>query len=742
MSSETDLDRLAELYGLEPSYTDFYGHHRHTPDATQRALLAAMGVAAATDAEVAESLREARTREWRRLIEPVRIFTSSEPMQVDFSLPAQSADASIEWRLAAEDGTVREGGAALDDLHVVARTEIEGEARLRRRLHLPVELPLGYHDLQIAAPGRGASEGAMRLIVAPERCFGADEMFARRLWGLSAQLYGLRSARNWGMGDFTDLADLCERSAPLGAATVGVNPLHALFPADANHDSPYSPSSRLFLNVLYVDPEAVSEIAESEAAQAVLADAGFRAELEQLRTAALVDYPGVARLKLPILEKLYATFREHHIGRRSARARAFASFRKELGEELERHCVFDALHEHMLKTAGLWSWQSWPEPLRRPDSPEVAAFAREHRERIDFFAYLQWLADGQLRDAQVRARRAGMPIGLYQDIAVAVNPASSMAWAHPGVSVAGANVGAPPDWFNPNGQNWALAPLSPVGLHERRYVAFVMALRQNMRHAGAVRIDHVMGLKRLYWIPIGASAAEGAYVRYPFDDLVRLIALESVRSRCLVIGEDLGTVPEGFRPAMERAGLMSCRVLYFERDADQTFIPPERYPAAALASVSTHDLPTLRGFWTHRDVAWRELLNMLPNPESVASAREERSRDRVLLLQALQEVGLLPPGLDAKKPPDELPEELVLAVHRFLARAPSRLLMMQLEDALGDVEQPNLPGSSEGHPNWRRRSRLAVEAFASDPLVRAIAAAIGAEGRSWQARPTAGILGK
>jgi 4-alpha-glucanotransferase len=465
----------------------------------------------------------------------------------------------------------------------------------------------------------------------------------------------------------------------------------------------------------------------------MLADAGFRAELEQLRTAELVDYPGVARLKLPILERIYAVFRERHLGRRAARGRAFDSFRRELGEDLERHCVFDALHEHMLKTAGAWSWQNWPGPFRRPDSPEVAAFAREHRERVEFFAWLQWLADAQLRDAQVRARRAGMPIGLYQDIAVAVNPAGSMAWAHPGVSVAGANVGAPPDWFNPNGQNWALAPLSPFGLHEQCYAAFIRALRQNMRHAGAVRVDHVMGLKRLYWIPIGASAAEGAYVRYPFDDLVRLIALESVRARCLVIGEDLGTVPEGFRPAMERAGLMSCRVVYFERDAQQTFIPPERYPAAALASVSTHDLPTLKGFWTHRDIAWRELLNMLPNPDSVAAARKERSRDRVLLLQALHDAGLLPAGLDPEEPPDELPEEVILAVHRFLARSPCRLLMVQLEDALGEAEQPNLPGSSEGHPNWRRRPRLGVEAFADDPLVRAIAAAIGAEGRSWQA---------
>jgi 4-alpha-glucanotransferase len=738
MAQPSDLDRLAALYGLEPSYRDFFGNHRHTPDPTQRTLLGAMGVAAATEAEMAESLREAKLREWRRMLEPVRIVTSSEPSAVDFSLPVRSAGTSIEWRLVAEDGTVREGRKALDDLELAVSAEIEGEARVRRRLCLPADLPLGYHDLQLAAPGADPNDGAMRLIVAPERCFGADDRFARRLWGLAAQLYGLRSERNWGMGDFSDLAGLCERAATLGASTVGVNPLHALFPADANHYSPYSPSSRLFLNVLCIDPEAVPELAESEAAQAMLADTGFRAEIEQARTAELVDYAAVARLKLPVLERLYAAFRERHLGRRTARGRAFGSFRKEIGVELERHSIFDALHEHMLRTVGAWSWQNWPEPLRRPDSPEVIAFADEHRGRVDLFAWLQWLADGQLRVVQRRARAAGMPIGLYQDIAVGVNPASSMAWAHPGVTLAGANVGAPPDWFNPNGQNWALAPFSPFGLRETRYAAFVMGLRQNMRHAGAVRIDHVMGLKRLYWIPIGASAAEGAYVRYPFEDLVRLIALESVRARCLVIGEDLGTVPEGFRPAMERAGLMSCRVLYFERDAEQAFLPPEHYPEAALTSVSTHDLPTLRGFWSSRDVSWRELLSMLPNAESIAAAREERSRDRVLLLQALQDAGLLPGGLDPEKPPDELPEELILAVHRFLARTPCRLLMVQLEDALGEAEQPNLPGSSEGHPNWRRRPRLGLETFADDRLVRAIAAAIEGEGRGRPAPPRGG----
>jgi 4-alpha-glucanotransferase len=384
-----------------------------------------------------------------------------------------------------------------------------------------------------------------------------------------------------------------------------------------------------------------------------------------------------------------------------------------------------------LGTTGTWSWNEWPEPLRHPGSPEVAVFARANKDRIDFFAYLQWLADEQLGKTKARARAAGMPVGLYNDIAVGVSPASATAWANPGVCLSGVSAGAPPDLFNLPGQNWGLAPLSPLGLRESAYALFAATLRHNMRHAGAVRIDHVMGLKRLFWIPEGALPAQGAYVRYPFADLARVIALESERHRCPVIGEDLGTVPRGFRPAMQRAGLMSCRVLYFERGRDGAFAPPEAYPRPALVSVSTHDLPTIRGFWTCRDVKWRDLLGRFPDEDAHRRARAERERDRVLLLRALQGAGLLPAGIDPERPPDEPSDELVLAVHRYLAASPGRLLMVQLEDALGEEEQPNLPGAVE-HPNWRRKLGRSLETLGDEPMVARIAEAMAAAGRSFR----------
>jgi len=727
MSARDPIRRLGQLYGIDPSYTDFWGRRRRVSVATERALLAAMGAEVGSEREVADRLREAEARPWRRMLAPVQVIAPPEPLEATFTLPAPLGGATIEWRLAHETGSFQEGTLRPDQLAAVGGAEVDGESYRRWRMPLPA-LPHGYHELTMAVRGQApAHRGALQLIVTPARCHGAER--GRRLWGLTAQLYGVRSARNWGMGDFTDLADLAERAATLGAGALGINPLHALFPADANHISPYSPSSRLFLNVLYLDPAAVPDLAESIEAQALLGDAGFGNELDKARAADLVDYPAVWRLKLRVLELLFESFRARHLASSSERGRAFRDFRAEMGQALEQHAVFDALHEHALRTTGAWSWHNWPAPLRRPDSPEVAAFAREHRERVDFFAYLQWLADLQLGEAQARARACGMPIGLYHDIAVAVNPASAMAWANPGVSLSSVSAGAPPDWFNPNGQNWVLAPLSPVGLREVGYGPFAAALRHNMRHAGAVRIDHVMGLRRLFWIPEGGSPADGAYVRYPFQDLVRIVSLESERHRCLVIGEDLGTVPRGFRPAMQRAGLLSCRVLYFERAQDGAFLAPAAYPRQALVSVSTHDLPTLKGYWTCRDVRWREMLRRFPDEDARKQAWSERARDRVLLLRALASAGLLPCGIDPEAPPDEASDELVAAIHRYLADSPGYLLMVQLEDAAGEEEQPNLPGTDE-HPNWRRKLGPSLEALPDQPMVRRFAAVMAATGRS------------
>ncbi|HYD30829.1 MAG TPA: 4-alpha-glucanotransferase [Azospirillaceae bacterium] len=723
MHGTADLDRLAELVGIESFYWDIWGNRRETSADTKRGLIAAMGLDAGSDAAAAASLRLVEERTWRRLLPPVLVVDEGQPPQVALSLPAGHTQGTVRWRLEEEGGAAHDGAADLAALEAGEEGRLDGEAFRRRLLPLPVAPPPGYHRLTVTANG---TEAALSLVVAPERGYQPEEMMpAGQGWGLGVQLYSLRSDANWGVGDFGDLARLARVAAGQGASLIGLNPLHALFPADPHHFGPYSPSSRSFLNILYIDVPAVPDFVECAPAQAMVAESGFAERLAAARDAELIDYPAVNALKRPVLERLYQWFRAKHLGKRpTARGKAFQGFCEQGDEPLRRHALFDALHEHFF-ASGQWSWQEWPEPFRRPDSAEVAAFAEKHVERVGFFAYLQWLADSQLESAARAAREAGMAVGLYCDLAVANHPGGAAAWANPSVLVQGAGVGAPPDQFSPTGQNWGLAPLSPVALVETAYQPFINSLRANMRHAGAVRIDHAMALQHLFWIP--DTGAPGAYVRYPLHDLLRIVALESRRNRCLVIGEDLGTVPEGFRPAMVAVGILSYRVLYFERGKDSAFLPPEAYPAEALVTATTHDLPTFRGFWFCRDLQWRDQLGLFPTPEVRQENWDGRHRDKQQLVQALIAAGLLGPDAPMWEGLPELSWELVAGVHRYLARTPGRILMIQIEDALGELEQPNLPGTTDQHPNWRRRTSVPVERLADAEGLRRLIDAVRAE---------------
>jgi 4-alpha-glucanotransferase len=622
--------------GLATRFRDAWGQERDVPEATLRALAAAIGGD--------ESLP---------VLDPVAVLLQGEEGGI-----ALCDRGSVDWAIRLEDGSERRG-----------RTEIRDG-----RLALPSDLPLGYHTLELG-------HGTARIVVAPHRC---DIPETGRTWALTCQLYSLRTPR--GIGDFTALAELAEGAAREGAAAIGVNPLHALFPAEPRHISPYSPSSRLFLNPLYVDLGPIG------------ADEGR-----------FVDYQAVAAAKRIAFKQ------------RFAHSDAFFKFEEAGGKALLDFSIFEALHEHALENGWGWSWRHWPEPFRNPRSTEVARFAEQHRHRVELAQFRQFEADRQLAEAQRRARAAGMAIGLYRDLAVGVDPSGAEAWADQELLTPGASIGAPPDMLNLKGQNWGLVPLSPVALRRRAYEPFIAALRANMRHAGALRIDHVMALRQLYWIPERAAPDAGAYVRYPFEDLVRILCLESRRNRCAVIGEDLGTVPEGFRERMHAAGVLSYRVLFFERGHDGSFLPPSHYPESAAATVATHDIATLRGWWEGCDVGWRERLHLYPSEASRRADREGRARDRQLLLEALAREGL------AVDPADE--EALAEAIHRFLARAPSRLMLVQAEDVAGEIEQPNLPGTVDEHPNWRRRLPLSVEALLASPLFRRVAAAVAAERR-------------
>ncbi|HTZ36982.1 MAG TPA: 4-alpha-glucanotransferase [Stellaceae bacterium] len=709
MSAADALLRVAALLGIETRHTDALGV-THEPDAeTLAALVAAFGLPADPGA-AAEAL--AAPQGGRPLgLDPLYVVRAEAPV---VPLPPGLAGGQIEWRLALEDGGGVEGDAAAGD----------------GGLRLPAPLPTGYHRLDLAL---GGVSGSVELAAAPPAChLPAPLQPGSCCWGLTAQLYGLRGARDWGMGDFGDLAALAAAAGSLGAATVGINPLHALFASEPRHASPYSPSSRVQLDYLYIDPAAVPGFAEDAEIRALPPDAALAAA----RAAPLVDHAAIAALKRPVLDALYRRFRAVDLagGRPvTAQGQDFRAFQKAGGATLTAFATFEALHEHLNGDGTRFSWRGWPAELRDPGSAAVAEFAAARRERVEFFEFLQWQADRQLGAATAAGRANGLSLGLYRDLAVGVNPDGAEAWADQGLVVNGMSIGAPPDPLSRAGQSWGLAPVNPVALRRRGFQPFIAALRANMRHAGVLRIDHVMSLQRLYWVPAGRSATAGAYVNYPFEELLRLVTLESERQQCAVVGEDLGTVPDGFRETMQSANLLSYRVVMFERRWDGNFIAPYHYAPLAAASAATHDLPTLKGFWLGRDIAWRQSLALYPDASAEAADLADRHTSRWQLLEALEREGLMPRERFAEfLPPGGEPvytRALGEAILAFLARSRARLMLVQLEDIAGEEEQANLPGTSETHPNWRRRLSARLDELLASPEMRHIAALIAAERR-------------
>ena len=716
------LHELADRLGLLRQYVSAAGDTRHVSDESLRALSAALGFAAQSDADAERSLDELAKGRGRPL-DPVIVVIEGRPL--DTAWRASKHDQQVAWRLVEENGAVREGMAPV---HVVRAVDApSGDARLR----LPLDgVAIGYHRLDASC---GDNAGSTTLIVVPPRAYLPEEWGrdARRDWAITAQLYSLRSSRNWGIGDFSDLGVLADRAAGFGASAIGLNPLHALFPANPRHLSPYSPSSRAFLNPIYIDVESVPEWVLCDDARAIADEDGFANALQAARDSEFVDYEAVWRLKGRMLLALYralCTERSRQPG--SDRAVAFEAFKQAGGDALKRFATFEALQQHFLERGAGLSWRGWPSAYRDAGSTEVAAFAAEHADAVELSQYLQWEADRQLGLQADAMRRAGMTTGLYRDVAVGVDPNGAEAWGDQSLLVAGAAVGAPPDVYNPNGQDWGLTPFNPIALQRRAFAPFIAAIRASMRHAGAIRIDHVIGLKRLYWVPIGMTADAGGYIAYPFDELMGIVALESWRHRCFVVGEDLGTVPEGFREDAERLALLSYRVLMFEREGgDGAFLPPTAYPELAAAAVSTHDLPTLVGLFTGRDLEWRRDLGLYPSPQGAEREIAFRQATRAALLEALAAHGGLSPqavkDLAGGQPlTSSARAELLQAAHRFLAAAPSRLLLVQLEDLAGEVEQMNLPGTVDAHPNWRRKLRPTLEELFADAVVIRIATSV------------------
>ncbi|OGW68379.1 MAG: 4-alpha-glucanotransferase [Nitrospirae bacterium RIFCSPLOWO2_02_FULL_62_14] len=739
------LRELAERYGIASDYHDIWGHRHETPDQTRRAILEAMGVRVESPDALRRALADCADAPWRQVCDPVHVVRADEPAGCwSVRMPAQEQEDRgivVSWDLRDESGAVRQRGRSEPGAAPAETRTVDGLRHVRVELPVPAGLPIGYYDMMIKGVSESRQvEGVLRLIVAPAACHLLPEFQdGHRLWGLAVQLYTLRSARNWGAGDFSDLNTLVEWAAKdLRAGLIGLNPLHALNNTRPFEISPYSPTNRLFLNMLYLDIETIPEYQLCESAQQTVQDAGFQRALAALRAGGKVDYDQVSAAKWAVLELLWTTFHERHLGGRdlnhrelkpaTERGRAFARYVEDEDEPLEMFALFQSLAEEMRRQHPLvWAWREWPEPYRSPLSASVAAFRVTHRARIRFHQYVQWLAAEQLGAVAARARALGMPVGLYHDLALGSDRNGSEAWTYQDVLALDADCGCPPDAFAPQGQNWGLPPANPVRLRATGYRMFIELLRHNLTYGGALRLDHVMGLFRLFWIPRGMPASAGAYVRYPVEDLLGILALESVRHRAVIIGEDLGTVPDGVRERLAAARVLSYRVLYFERIDQGDWKAPEAYPSQAMAVVTTHDLPTLAGFWAARDIDVRAGLGLYADSGAVQRAREERQQQKQRIVRALGVAGLLPADVTEESVAVQpMTPELCQAVHVFLARTPSWAVLANLEDLLGETDQTNVPGTVEGYQNWSRKIALPLERLRDDPRVHRLASAMRA----------------
>ena len=698
MTEDAVLAEVAAGHGIDRGYWDIWGRYHETRAATERALLAAMGIDVATPAALEQA--RARIAGGEDLLAPVIVVREGAPVRVELTLPAGVEAARLGATLIEERGRSERLEAELHELAWLGAPGGEAPSPPRRAWDLPWRPPPGYHRVELRAESPLLCADAA-LIVVPARCYLPPALAeGGRLWGVTLQLYGLRSERNWGLGDLGDLAAALEALAPLGVDIVGINPLHALYLAEPSRASPYSPSSRCFANALYLNVEAIEDFGQCEPVRRRVADDTFQQRLARLRASELVDYEGVAAVKLPVLKELYDHFRARHLAVDSERGRAFRDYQRAAGPDLSAYADFEAAAQ---RRGGVGA-----EP--------------------EFYAYLQWQLDVQLDAAAARARALGMAVGLYRDLAVGGDAGGADVAADPALHAAGAGIGAPADDFSPSGQAWGLAPWIPQALRRRAYAPFVRCLRANMRAAGALRIDHVVGLMRLFWVPRGAEPGQGAYVSYPFADLLGIVALESQRNRCAVVGEDLGTVPDECRAALHEAGVLSYRVLYFEKHwhGDHSLRQPQEYPAQALATVSTHDLPTFAGFWSGRDLEVRTELGQLGDDGERTALLQAREEDRVRLLDALRHQGL-EPRATSRRGGGTPHEQLVSAVHRYLARSAAAIMTIQMEDVLRETEQANLPGTTAEHPNWRRKLALPLEHWRRHAPLRALAEAIGRE---------------
>ncbi|MDX1678466.1 4-alpha-glucanotransferase, partial [Arsukibacterium sp.] len=690
------IKQLAALAGLQDSYVHAQGHVEHIALADQQALLEAMGYDLSSSDAIARQISQLQQQPWAEIVAPVQVLAEEQPVTVRIQQPAATAHSQWQWQLETEQQQSYSGQLRISTSDIIARQQFADTEYLAANLSLDVELGPGYHQLTLTPQRSTANADSQsyqqQLIVTPNRCFQLqDQAVLHKTMGPAVQLYALRSSRNWGIGDFADLKNLVAPLAELGNDFIGLNPLHALYPGLPQDCSPYSPNSRLWLNTLYVALEQSPEFAECKKAQQLLQSPAFQARLQHCRAAADVDYHAVSSLKAEMATVLYQHFKQQHLASNSERAQQFNQFIEQSDPSLLHLARYQVLQAVLFsQDTTMASWQNFPPAYQNPHSVAVQQFAQEHTDAIHQQLYLQWLAQQQLAEVKQQCQQQGMAIGLYCDVAVGANSNSAESWSAPEDFLMQLSVGAPPDIMAPKGQNWGLLAYNPHTLRQKAYQPFIQLIRANMRYAGALRLDHVMALLRLWCCPPGADATQGGYISMPAADLFAIMALESQRNHCVVIGEDLGTVPAAISQLMTQYQVLSYRVFMLEQKPGSYQHRDQTYPALSLATVTTHDMPTLVGYWHEHDLALRHQLDLFPSARIAANLAQLRKDEKQLLCQQLQ----LEPGNV---------RQLVQNSHLYLAATPARLMAYQLEDLLLVATPVNIPGTSTEYPNWRRK---------------------------------------
>lgn len=693
--TKREAERAFAKAGIHPYFFDERGLRKYAPTAVKQQILASF------DGRVPQNFAST-------LLPAVKIFQQHSPAFIRLNHHQRNCRYQGEWQLSLEDGSTLRG-------------KIKNNT-----VHLPRDLPLGYHQLSLALASQKCGQNSSQkhescsLIIAPRQCYQPKEIQNKqRLWGSCVQLYTLKSEQNWGVGDFGDLSRFLQQFHQYGGDFIGLNPIHSLFPANPEGASPYSPSSRNWLNIIYIDVTALPEFQQSAVAQSWFHSPEVQQQLQQLRAQEWIDYSAVMQLKLAGLKLAFEQFEQqkaenHH----SERQQQFQQFVEKGGESLQVQATFDALHADLsARFDNQWGWDCWAAEYQDYHSSAVQTFQRENPEQVRFYAWLQWCAAEQIAACYAVCQQQQMPIGLYRDLAVGVTANGAETWLDKELFCLSASVGAPPDVLGPQGQNWGLAPMNPHILQQRAYRPFIEMIRANMQSCGALRIDHIMCLLRLWWVKRGDSAKNGAYVGYPVDDLIAILALESQRHQCLIIGEDLGTVPKAIVSKLKNAGIFSYKILYFEFDQQGKNRALDQYPYQAMTTLSTHDLPTINGYWRGHDFELGQQYDVYPDPKILTMLKRDRINAKAKILQRLKEAGVeIPDGVDESLV-SSCPIGFNHDLQRYAAAVNSALFGLQPEDWLGMSEPVNIPGTSTQYKNWRRRLSRNLDDIFADPKI-------------------------